>query len=459
MPNCFRTLPCLLVILCVLCNYSVAQCLLAPPTPACTGTEPLAIDGETINASISHWYYGATASFNSLTLNGGTLIVCGNLTVDKFTFNTGTLYVLPGASFTIGSGISTTLQLQGGCYLYNYGTITVHRGFALDNAHVSASQPNIVINATSSSVFSVPYDWFVINNAYSWFVNNGKADMHGIVTDPLSAAGSVCLGSGSQTAMSILINNAPNPYAAPSGPGCVSVHDHSYICESVTVDAGVRACLSASHITDSSCFVSRGHVKAWGNASIFSSCTACAAIATLPLSFLSFSAAAGNRSNRLNWQLTGDAAAYPVRIERSADGSYFLPLLLAIAAGASGDSYTAYDPQPLAGTSYYRIVYTHPVTGAEIVSPVKEVSCEQSVPFGTYPNPFTSGFSIRLSPGPAPAEIALLTADGKRIRQLYVNNNGNGVLDIRTDRELPPGLYTLKVIINDQSYFKQLLKQ
>ena len=142
----------------------------------------------------------------------------------------------------------STLQLQGGCYINNYGTINMQRGLALDNAHVSASQPNILINASASSVFSLPYDWLVINNPYSWFVNNGKANMHGIVTDPLSSQASVCLGKSSQTLMTVLVNNARNSYAAPVGPACLSVNEHSYLCETVTGDAALDACLAPTHV-------------------------------------------------------------------------------------------------------------------------------------------------------------------------------------------------------------------
>lgn len=59
-----------------------SQCLIAPSPPDCTGTEALLVDDETLNTGTTKWYYGGAVTMNSLTLNGGTLIVCGDLTID-----------------------------------------------------------------------------------------------------------------------------------------------------------------------------------------------------------------------------------------------------------------------------------------------------------------------------------------------------------------------------------------
>jgi len=258
-----------------------AQCIVAPPAPAVTGTEPLAASGQTISVSQSKWFYGGAQTFSSLTLDGGTLIVSGDLTINTFNFNTGVIFVRPGATLTITSGPS--LLMQGNCYVYNYGKVVLQRGLVLNGTYASATQPNVFINAGASSVFDMLFDWMVINNPYSWFVNEGKASMHGIVTDPQSAVGSVCLGFKSQVYMSTLINNAPKTYATPSGAACVAVSDHAYICETVTADAMLNICMGPSGGTDSSCLISHGKTKAWGLAQLFNGCTTCGAIAILPV--------------------------------------------------------------------------------------------------------------------------------------------------------------------------------
>jgi hypothetical protein len=134
---------------------SFSQCLTSLPPPACNGTEPLVTDGETLNGGTTKWYYGATAMINSLTLDGGTLVVCGDLTVDKFYMDRGTIFIRPGGRFVIGSGVGAGLQFKGDCSIYNYGTCEVQRNLSLEN-NATAATPNKVINASSSSVFKCP---------------------------------------------------------------------------------------------------------------------------------------------------------------------------------------------------------------------------------------------------------------------------------------------------------------
>ena len=63
-----------------------------------TVPEPLVTDGG--NEQRHHQcYYGATTTHNMLTLKGGTLIVCGNLTIDKFYMDSGKIYVRLGRRF------------------------------------------------------------------------------------------------------------------------------------------------------------------------------------------------------------------------------------------------------------------------------------------------------------------------------------------------------------------------
>jgi len=378
--NLYR-IPGMLIMACLFCTALQSQCLVAPAPPACTGTEALAVNGESLNSGITKWLYGAPAVFDNLNINGGMLVVCGNLTVDKLTFNSGTLFVLPGAVFVIGSGIGTTLQLQGGCYVYNYGTINVYRNLALDNAHVSAAQPNVFINASALSVLDISYDWFIINNPYSWFVNNGKASFHGIITDPLSARGSICLGDKSQTYQTVLINNAPNAYATPSGVSCLSVNEHSYLCDRVTADPGLDACLSTSHITDSSCMAGKGIKNAWGDAYVMKNCATCAGLALLPVNTIS-----GNNN--------------PARItERN---------------GAT---------RPL-----------------------------------VYPNPFTDHFFIALPQAGAQTGVTITNMPGENIPPGYINNN-NGVLEIGFCRQLPPGLYAIRINMGRNMFVQKIIKR
>ncbi|MBS1564215.1 MAG: T9SS type A sorting domain-containing protein, partial [Bacteroidetes bacterium] len=281
MPRNLSLIAGLLLLACLQGRALRGQCLVAPPAPVCTGAGPVAVEGETLTTGNTKWLYGGPTTITNYTLDGGTLIVCGNLTIDKLIFNTGTIYICPGGNFVIGSGIGTTLQLMGGCYIYNYGSMTVLRNLALDNGHVSPANPNVLINATSSSSLSIPFTWFVINNPYSWFVNNGKTTAAGIITDPAAAPGCVCLGDKSITQQNQLLNKALNPYLTPSGVSCMSVSSYSSICDRVASGMGTSICLSSSFSADSSCLLSAGKHNAWGTAYVMKNCATCVGLTLL----------------------------------------------------------------------------------------------------------------------------------------------------------------------------------
>jgi hypothetical protein len=341
----------------------------------------LAADGQTIAASDSKWYYGSPQTFANLTMDGGTLVICGDLSINNFTFNSGIIFVRPGAKLTITSG--PAMLMQGNCYIYNYGKVVIQRGLVLNSTHASATQPNVFINAGASSVLEILFDYMVINNPYSWFVNEGKATLGGFVSDPQSAAGSTCLGSGSQTIMNILINNAPKTYMAPSGSACVAVKQHAYICEPVTDDATINVCMGPGGGTDSSCLVSRGKTRAWGSAQLFNSCTTCGAIAILPIQ------APRVRDSQIYIADTEEARAAPV----------------------------------------------------------------------IYPNPFTSGFSIRMPDGEKVVDICLIDILGETIAHFRPGVAQDKVMVVEAPPNIPAGCYVFRIITPKKVFLQRVLKR
>src|SRR5688572_25038203 len=129
-----------------------SQCVAPLSPPDCNGSEPALTNNETINTGNTKWYYGPAVIMNSLTINGGTLVVCSDLTIDKFYMTAGIIYIRAGARLVIGSGIGSGLILSGNSYIYNYGTCEIQRNLSLD-VGATAANPNVVINATPSSVF------------------------------------------------------------------------------------------------------------------------------------------------------------------------------------------------------------------------------------------------------------------------------------------------------------------
>jgi hypothetical protein len=252
------------------------QCLTAPPPDNCLGTEPSPSNAEVLGVGTKKWHYGAPAVFSQLTLRGGTLVVCTELTINDFIMDSGTVVVRPGATLHLGSGAG--IVLRGNSALYNYGTLELLANLVLDNTWVSAAKPNVVINATSSAFFKMSNQYFVINNPFSFFVNNGRSDFHGIITDYGAAIGSVCLGTASQTNMTVLYNNRKDTYVAPGGAACVRVSQYSQFRDTLTDQPNVNVCLGSAHTSDA-CGACRPN--AWGTPYINQFCSDCATITLL----------------------------------------------------------------------------------------------------------------------------------------------------------------------------------
>ena len=261
----------------VLCHSSFGQCKTAPPLEACLGTEATVVDNEILLNGTKKWYYGPSATFSQLTMRGGTLIVCTDLTINVLNMDSGTIVVRPGAKLTAGG--SSGMIWRGGCAIYKHGSLEITYNLSLEGPYASAARPNILMNVTPASS-SRAFNYLVINNPFSFFVNSGLAEVHGVITDNNSVAGSVCLGATSQLKQTVLINKVKDTYIAPYGYACVSVYQLSQFADTLTDHPQVLVCLSASHTS-----VTGGANKpnAWGAANIFLNCNSCASVALLPV--------------------------------------------------------------------------------------------------------------------------------------------------------------------------------
>ncbi len=435
------------------------QCLSSLPPPACNGTEPLVLDNETLNAGNSKWYYGGTAMLNSLTLNGGTLTVCGDLTVDKFYMDSGTVFIHPGARFVIGSGIGAGLILRGNSSVYNYGTFEIQRNLSLENGYASATKPNTIINATSSAVFRMSNQYFVINNAFSWFVNNGTAQFWGVITDQQSVAGSVCLGNGSATTMAVLINKVQDSYVVPNGTACVYVHQYSQFYGRLTSNNGLLACLGSGHNSDAGCIPWGCQPNNWGAAEVFTGCTNCSALMPLPILFRSFTATTtASKAIRLSWQMDATVPSGAFSIQRSADGiSYYLIDSFTV-NDANNSHFTTLDKNPLRGNNYYMIKYTHP-NGFTTSSKIVQLFADNTPDFTIYPIPFDDKLFISCLPGLLPEKIILTDITGRNIRTQYVVKGSTQQIELSVLDKIEAGVYIIHLLTNKKYMARTIFKK
>ena len=273
-------LACLLA--CLFFHPSFAQCLPAiPDTAVCAGTESLVADNEIIGAGTTKFFYGAPSVFTSLRIQaGGKLIVCGELQVNDFGMQGGTLVITRMGRLIVNTSGGASMIFTGGCSVYNTGYFRILSNLVLDgpDAWTNPSQPNIVWNGRSG-MFEMANTYFVLQKGNCFFVNKGTANFSGIINSAQSDSASVCLGNMSRTYVSLLENRRRYAYVAPEGPACVFVRSWGFSYENLTLWPSVFICRSPSYCL-SGCGVG---TQNWGAASLMNSCSSCNGMFLLPL--------------------------------------------------------------------------------------------------------------------------------------------------------------------------------
>lgn len=460
-----HTKPIQLILVALLClfsqSYLRAQCLTPPPLDSCYGSEPSATNNETLNDGVKKWYYGTTATFTSLTLRGGTLVVCSDLTVDQFYMDSGTIIIRPGARFVIGNGIGFGLDLKGKSAIYNWGTFQCMRNLSLSGNWAGPARPNIIMNVLPTSKFHMQNQYFVMNNPYSFFVNNGFSEFHGIITDPLAAPGSVCLGKSSETMMTVLYNKSKFSYTAPSGAACLNVSEYSNFYDTLTNSNNINVCLGPKHYSDSSCRPWGCKPNAWGQANLFKKCNMCTDIHLLTLQITDFNIQTKGSSYQLTWKTNLPVnEEYIFTIERSSDGRYFSAIdSITIAKQNRLSIFAIIDKNPLNGYAYYRVQCKSRFANVSVSSPIQKVFFELGAVTRVYPNPFKNGFTVNILPGKKPRKIEFFTLKGVLVMSVPVRASDGHNIYINFPAKAEQGAYFMKVYYEHDTEIKKIFKE
>jgi hypothetical protein len=432
---------------------SAQYCRFAPPLDSCDGSGPAVANNDILGVGVKKWFYGPVGTLSQITLRGGTLVVCGNLTLSNALFmDSGTIVIRPGATLTAGGSGGTGMIWQGGCAVYNYGTFNITTNITMEGPYSSATRPNIVMNVTANA-FIKSFNYFVINSAHSSFVNNGKMETSGIITDAGSVAGSVCLGPGSQIKQSTMINKIKNAYTAPYGHGCVQVTFYAEFLDSMAANPGVLACVAAGTSTATG---SGKKPWAWGRAQVFSACAACGTLAVLPLTVTKFNARPLQQGYQLSWQTGLSSDGYQFIIERSTDGIQFS----AIDSFSSVNSlqYIRQDIYAPAGTLYYRLRYYSDARQVYYSTMVKVYNDESVAGVEVFPNPFTATVRVNWLPGRQPKTILVLGTAGDIIYQAQPDKIMGG-LSLPLPPSLPPGNYIIRIVYPEKVLVRKIVKE
>ncbi len=400
----------------VLCFDAQTQCLTPPSFPDCTGSESFVTNNETLATAQTKWFYGATATLANIKLRGGTLIVCSNLTINDLVLDSGIIVVKPGAKLIVSNGAG--LIMRGGCAIYNWGTFQCLGNIVMDYGTSSAARPNLIVNATASSVWQMPNQYFVINNPYSRFVNMGTASFHGIITDPGAGPGSVCLGNGSMVNMMVQYNKSKHSYVVPGGAACVSVSQFTQIYDTLTSSAGLTICLGTSHYSDVSCVPWGCKPNAWGAARIMNNCFSCVGSFTvLPLQFRSITAVPHPSYNEVTWEISTPETAI-FYLQYSSDGRNFSTI--DSIKGNNEHTYSQKHFSSASGTHYYRVLCYQPATGQRLASRIV-TSSNDAFALSVFPNPFKEDLIVSIPAGTKRVALTLTDLSGRTVRTQYLN--------------------------------------
>jgi hypothetical protein len=370
----------------VFCFAPVAvfsQCGAAPIAAApCSGGNGAASSGLTIGTGTVYWVTGST-TFSTLTLNGGTLRVCGTLTISSLTFSSGNIVVESGGILIIQGFAS--MYLGGNVIFVNRGTVEITASFTLQGAG------NAIYNDLSTSVFEVS-GLLTVNNAQ--IVNRGVMTLSGLLYQ--GPVGGFCVQDQSITSIYSLTNNTLNSfiYSDTGSSACLNANGPAtsvVLNSNVTSSSSIHVCQSFTGAPSGGANTNPGN--GWGSATVYTGCSSCATV--LALGIVGFSATRLGDLVQLQWSsgmyVDVNGIYY---VERSTDGVTFAAFTTVVPfVGES--AFSATDADIAASKLHYRIRSVS-TTGATLYSPVALVETGVTGQFRVFPNPVLSNSAITI---------------------------------------------------------------
>jgi len=167
----------------------------------------------------------------------------------------------------------------------------------------------------------------------------------------------------------------------------------------------------------------------------------------LPVNFLTFNGSLlTDKTVRLNWLATTDAAHSYFDVERSSDNLNFV----SIGSVTTGTPYSFIDPSPDIGNNYYRIRQINRDGGSKYSKIINIIYEPSAYIVSAYPNPVHDVLYIKVaSPQADNLQIQITDMQG---RMLYSQNKfvDNSAINFQVDcRTWPSQLYLLKIVGSD----------
>lgn len=423
-----------LLFTCTSLSYSQCFSSAIPAAAACSGGNGALASNANVNSGQTY-YYSGSGTLGNVNLNGGTIRVCGTLTLNSsFNFNSGRIIVESSGTLTINK----SMNLNGNCSIINRGLTTINGSLTLQNSN------NYIINSGSSAIFLMNSTGtrLELNSSTAYFGNEGVADIYELRIQSQAAAGSVCLGQNSCTQTQYINNNRPGAVTAGGHKAALSVSQNIYLNQPITNDTALAICMRPGS--------SKGGPAAYGTPKIFTDCPSCSF--ALPVTLSSFSAEAQDRNVVLQWSTASESNNAYFSVERSSDNLHWEEIAILSGQGNSNQTvqYSYTDEGLTPGTWYYRLRQTDFNGQFEVFAPLSVLlQYGSNNAFTVYPVPFGNELNIQFEADGELHTVEILNGMGQVINTIQVNN-GNTQLNMSA---LSPGFYfvrsgtqTLKVI-------------
>lgn len=321
------------------CSANVlAQCSPAgEPSGSCSGGNGAATNGQNINSGETYWFAGS-GTFANISLNGGTLRVCGDLTLNSISYNSGNIIIEASGVLAI----EASMNLNGNTSITNFGSLSILGGVTMQNAS------NVIVNKLGATLNMGNFE-LQLNSTTSRLVNEGTANMGTLRIQ--SNNGGVCLGDRAVLNVSNLINNGANSIEFPTGVSgsCISFSGNAQLNQPLTNNTNVFICRSTGSTTSGG--------SDFGSASVFTDCSDCSAT-PLPVELAYFKGKRYRQTTLLSWQTLSELNNDYFEIQKSSDAINFRTISPKIPG--AGTSYQIHhyqwrDNRPNQGINYYRL--------------------------------------------------------------------------------------------------------
>lgn len=410
-----------------------AQCLTAPASPPCNPAGSTALVNNDIVAAGQIKTVNGTSVFSGLTVSGGTLIVCGSLTISSFVFNSGVIIVNPGATMQINP--SMAIVFGNNSSIYNFGNFTIA-------GSIVTGQNNIIYNVSTGSVFTVAFNQLVLQGPNTYLINNGIFNSSFFIVQATNSPGPVCSGIGSAIQTNIMINQFANAFTSPNGPSCINIVQWIINSQPMTSTPSVGICYLASNVS----IVGSAN---FGNATVNNNCPSCGVL--LPLRIKNFTGLCENGLVSLKWSSETTENIKRFEIEQSDNGTDFTVIGSVPVEGGNEPgafTYNFVSDRPESSILYYRIRQIDNNNNA-YYSNLVSTSCE--ITDAVIISDLVNGV-IKISTPKKIESISIYDMSGKTIKEEVLNNETN----VRFNHELlARGFYILRLKTADGEFISK----